>query len=384
MNWETFLKPTPSYPMRSQRLSIAVSFPADSIAVEEALSHEIVAVIIGYPYYHHRSEIKLLKAASAYIRQRLYRLALPSSALRLVDLGDIRKEAPSEYLEAVVSELLRRGHRVIVIGGGQEAALPLFRALAQQETPFTYTLIDRKLDLLDAISTEEAPHRRFHRDMLLDETVGVPVWGQLIGLAWHWVSPAEEEILHTQLRVPYLRLHEILSDPNRAEPYLRTPALVSVDLGSVRGADAPSVLDPEPEGMPIEVAAKLMRFAGMGYRTDVLHIANYFPLRDTDGRTAAAAAILIWYYLEGRLNPQNDFPLPDRTNLDKILVPMNHPELSHLTFYQHPISGRWWMEVAPLITHGPSRLFPCSRYEYEEALSGEVPRLWDILQLTLA
>ncbi|MCX8112167.1 MAG: arginase family protein [Bacteroidia bacterium] len=361
-----------------------MSFPAGTLAVEEALEREVLAVCVGYPYYHHRGELKQLRAASQRIRHKLYQLALPSPTLRLVDLGDIRPENPPESIEVVTGELLRRGHRIVVIGGGQEAAHPLFRALATQETPFTYTLIDRKLDLLDAISTEEAPHRRFHRDMLLDGTVGVPAWGQIVGIAWHWVSPAEEEILHAHLRVPYLRLHEVLSDPDRAEPYLRTPALVSMDLGSVRGADAPAVLDPEPEGFPIEVAAKLMRFAGMGYRTDILHIANYFPPRDTDGRTAVAAALLLWYYIEGRLNPQEDFPLPDRSNLERIIVPVSHPEIEHLTFYQHPHTGRWWLEVIPIVAAGPSRLFPCTRYEYEIALTGEVPRLWDILQLTSA
>lgn len=382
MEWDTFLRPVRGYMMHSQRLSIAAHFPAGALAVEETLARSLTAIFVGYPYYSYRGELRYLPSATARIRQKLYRLALPSLSLRIGDLGDIQGAEPAAHLEAVVSELLRRGQHIVVLGGGQEAAHPLFRAVAAQEMPFTYTLIDRKLDLLDAISAEEAPHRRFHRDMLLDGTIGISTWGQVIGLAWHWVSPAEEEILHSHLRVPYLRLHEVLAEPDRAEPYLRMPALVSMDLGIVRGADAPAVLDPEPEGLPIEIAAKLMRFAGMGYRTDILHIANYLPFRDRDGRTAAALALLIWYYLEGRINPQEDFPLADRSNLEKFVVPVTHPEIDHLTFYQHPRTGRWWMEVVPVTVPGPSRLFPCTRREYEEALAGEVPRLWDILQLT--
>ncbi|MEN3040583.1 MAG: arginase family protein [Bacteroidia bacterium] len=383
MEWTTHLEPVSAPPMHSQRLSIVTSFPIGRSAIEEALSREVTVVFLGYPYYHFRGEYRALPSAPKLIRRKIYGLALPSSALRIVDLGNIYSEEPAEALEAVVTELLRLGHRVVILGGGQEAAHPLFRAVAAQEMPFTYTLIDRKLDILDAISTEEALHRRFHRDMLIDSSIGVPVRGQIIGLAWHWVSPAEEEVLHSHLRVPYLRLHEILSDPDRAEPYLRLPALVSMDLGAVRGADAPAVRDAEPEGLPIEIAAKLMRFAGKGYRTDILHIANYLPFRDQDGRTAAAVALLIWYYLEGRVNPEDDFPAADRHNLAKYTVPVKHPEVSELVFYQHPRTGRWWIEITPVVGAGPSRLFPCTRYEYEEALTGEVPRLWDILQLTM-
>ncbi|MCS6895299.1 MAG: arginase family protein [Bacteroidia bacterium] len=383
MEWTTLLSPVAGHPMHSQRLSIAASFPSGHSAVEEALSREVTAVFVGYPYYYLRGYYRSVLAAPAFIRRKLYRLALPSPAMRIVDLGNIQSDKPAEALEIVVNELLRLGHRVVILGGGQEAAHPLFRAVAAQEMPFTYTLIDRKLDLLDTISMEEAPYRRFHRDMLIDNSIDVTTHGQIIGLAWHWVSPAEEEILHSHLRVPYLRLNEILSDPNRAEPYLRLPALVSMDLGVVRGADAPSVLDAEPEGLPIEVAAKLMRFAGMGYRTDVLHIANYLPLKDGDRRTAAAVALLVWYYLEGRVNPQDDFPAADRHNLVRYSVPVAHSDIQELIFYQHPRTGRWWMEVSSIMSAGPSRLFPCTRYEYEVALTGEVPRLWEIIQLTM-
>ncbi|MCS7297014.1 MAG: arginase family protein [Bacteroidia bacterium] len=383
MDWEKYLSPCSKYGLHSQRLSIAVSFPHTTSAIEEGLARSPTAVILGYPYYHRRGEMIHMPAASNRVRQKLYRLALPSLALRVVDLGDIRSEYPAQALEEVVTNLLRRSQRVIVIGGSQEAAHPLYRSVAAQETPFTYTLIDKKLDLIDAIAIEEAPHRRFHRDMLMDGHVGVPAWGQVVGLAWHWVSPAEEEVLHGHLRSPYIRLHEVLADPDRAEPYLRLSALVSMDLGVVRGADAPAVIDPEPEGLPIEIAAKLMRFAGMGYRTDVLHIANYLPLRDPDGRTAAAVALLVWYYLEGRLNAPEDFPLPDRSNLERYTVPVYHPEVQSLTFYRHPQTQRWWIEIAPVTRSGPSRLFPCTQKEYEEALTGEVPRLWDVFQLTV-
>ncbi|MCS6790457.1 MAG: hypothetical protein NZ580_05720 [Bacteroidia bacterium] len=383
MNWSAVLRAVRGIPMYSQRLGNATLFPQGTLEVDNALASEPTAVLVGYPYYQGRSKTYYLPRSTWAVRRKLYRLALPSIALKLVDIGDIqsRGQEASMLLEEVVREILRRGHRVLVVGGSQEAAHALYRAIAAQEIAFTYTLIDRKLDLLDAISAVEMPHRRFHRDMLMDGEVLVPVWGQVLGLAWHWVSGVEEEILHAQLRVPYLRLSEILADPDLAEPFLRTADLITMDLGIVRGADAPAVLDPEPEGLPIEIAAKLMRFAGMGYRSFVLHIANYFPNRDTDGRTAAALAVLYWYFLEGLINPQNDFPSPDRSNLDRYEVLMPESEPTSLTFYQHTLTGRWWMEIVP--EGGMGRLFPCTRREYEEALRGEVPRLWYVLMMSL-
>ncbi|MCX7606864.1 MAG: arginase family protein [Bacteroidia bacterium] len=389
MEWEAFLRPVGgTFPMYLQRLPVVTSFPSGKIAVEEALENGPTAVFVGYPYYQRKGRVYCWPSATRRIRKRLYRLALPSVALRLVDVGDLFVEeltAEGVYaaLEEVVAELLRRGHSVVVLGGSQEAAYPLYRALAAQETPFTYALVDKRLDLLDSLSIEDAPHRRYHSDMLLDEQVRVPTWGHVIGLAWHWMSPEEENLLHEKLRILYLRLNEVLTDPDLAEPLLRMAALLSFDLSVVRGADAPAVLDGDVEGLPIEIAAKLMRFAGMGYRSDVVHIANYHPLRDEGGRTASAVALLLWYFLEGRVNLQDDFPRADRSNLERYTVPMGG-EPPELVFFRHPISGRWWIEIVPLKGSGPGRLFPCTQREYAEALQGDIPRLWYVLQLSFS
>lgn len=381
MNWGAYVQPAGFFPMHSQRLSVVTSFPAGTLAIEEALGRKPTAVLLGFPYYERGGKVYYWPKATARIRRRFYRLAVPSLALSLVDMGDLFVPEPTpekvaSALEEVSAALLRQGHTIVLFGGGQEAAHPLYRALAAQEAPFTYTLIDKKLDLFDAISAEEAPHRRYHSSMLLDEELGVPTWGQVIGLAWHWVSPEEESLIHERLNLLYVRLHEVLSNPDRAEPLLRMASLISMDLGVLRGADAPAVLDPEPEGLPIEIAAKLMRFAGMGYRSEVLHIANYFAPRDPDGRSAAAVAILLWYFLEGRINPQDDFPQPDRSNLERYEVSLSEPEPSEVVFYRHPLTGRWWMEVVPLTQGHPPRLFPCTQEDYQQALGGELPRLW--------
>lgn len=387
MNWEAYVEPVQAYiPLRSSRLSVATTFPKGTPAIEAALGEDLTAVILGLPYYHRGEVTCKWRSATHRIRRCLYQFAQPSMALRLVDIGDLWVSDPSpasvsDGLEELVQALLAKGHTVICIGGGQEAAHPLYRALAAQERPFLYALIDERLDLVDTLTGEELPHRQYHSDMLLDERVGVSTWGALIGLAWHWMSLEEENLLHQKLQYPYLRLHEVLEEPNWAEPLLRMASLISVDLAVLRGADAPAVLDVSPEGLPIEVAAKLMRFAGMGYRSEVLHIANYFPKRDLDNRTAWAAALLVWYFLEGQVNKPIDFPMPDRSNLYRQVVPLRGEEVPELVFYQHPATGRWWIQVTPLGRPGPARLFPCTERDYQTALSGDIPRLWYLLRL---
>jgi arginase family enzyme len=385
MEWSRYLRPAGEPLMYSYRLSQATSFPRGDLAIEEALSRAPQAVLIGYPYYWRNQRLFYQSAITGLIRRRLYSLALISSTLRLVDMGDVvlddSEEAPLGALEELVTELLRRGHRVIVFGGGQEAAQALYRAVERQETPFTYTLIDKRLDLIDPLDPAEVPARTYNLDILRSESVIWPTYLHVIGLAWHWVSPAEEHLLHTQLQVPFLRLHEVLEDPNRAEPLLRTARLISMDGGVIRAADAPSVLDPDPEGLPIEVATKLMRFAGKGYYPDVLHLANFRPRREGAQRTASAFALLIWYFIEALINPEYDFPAPDRSNLELFPVRLKSPELHELLFYRHPSSGRWWMNVEP-VRGGPPYLFPCDQSHYLYAVEyQEPPRLWYQLQL---
>ncbi len=385
MEWSRYLRQVGEPLMHSQRLSQAASFPQGDVAIEEALSRAPQVVLIGYPYYWRAERLHYRPAITRLIRKRLYSLALISSALRMVDLGDVVLDAseadPLQSIEELALELLRRGYRMIVFGGGQEAALPLYRAMQAQETPFTYALVDKRLDLIDPLDPTESPARTYHLDILRTEPVVWPTRLHVIGLAWHWVSAAEEDLLHTHLHAPYLRLHEVLEDPNRAEPLLRTARLISVDGGIVRGADAPSVLDADPEGLPIEVTAKLMRFAGKGYYPDILHLANFRPRREGAERTAAAFAILLWYFLEALLNPEDDFPSPDRANLELFPVTLNTPEAQELLFYRHPNSGRWWMNIEP-IRNGPAYLFPCDQSHYLYALEyREPPLLWYQLQM---
>lgn len=387
MNWGAYLEPVSEYiPMRSSRLSVATAFPKGTAEIELALSEQPTAVIVGLPYYQRGGGTFRWRSAPHRIRRCLYQFAQPSLALRLVDIGDVWVSDPTpaavyEAVEQLTEALLAQGHTIIYIGGGQDAAHPLYLALAAQERPFLYALLDKRLDLVDTLSGEELPHRQYHSSMLLDPKAGVSTWGALIGLAWHWMSLEEENLLHQKLQYPYLRLHEVLEEPNWAEPLLRMASLISVDLAVLRGADAPAVLDSSPEGLPIEVAAKLMRFSGMGYRSEVLHIANYFPKRDTDFRTAWAAALLVWYFLEGRVNMPSDFPMPDRSNLYRQVVPLSDEEVPQIVFYQHPSTGRWWLEVTPSDRPGPARLFPCTERDYQTALSGELPQLWYLLRL---
>lgn len=380
MEWSAYLRSVEPPLFHSHRMTQATSFPAGDVAVEEALLRNPQAVLIGYPYYQRAEGLYYHPAITALIRKRFYSLARISAALRLVDLGDIRVEegdggAP---LALVVTELLRRNYRVIVFGGGQEAAIPLYKALEAQETPFTYAIIDKKLDLIDPISPVELP-TRIHQRQLLEQGLW-PTHLHLVGLAWHWLSPAEEDFLHTELQAPYLRLHQLYDNPDEAEPLLRTARLISVDGGILRAADAPATLDPEPEGLTIELAAKLMRFAGKGYHPDVMHLANFRPRKYGTTQTASAFALLLWYFIEGLLNPEDDFPKPDRSNLKAYHVTTEEPLCPTLTFYQHPTSGRWWLAVSKS-EEGPTLLFPCHESAYHHACTyREPPPLWYLLQ----
>ncbi len=380
MEWSAYLRGITPPLIHSHRISQSTSFPLGDVAIEEALARKPQAILIGYPYYRRPDRLVYHPAITAHIRKRFYSLAQISTALRLVDFGDIQLEEGDEGapLEVVATELLQRGHRVIVFGGGQEAVLPLYKALTAQETPFIYALIDKKLDLIDPIGPTEMPTRLHQRQLL--ESGFWPTYLHLLGLAWHWLSPAEEDFLHTVLRAPYLRLHQLYDDADQAEPLLRTARLICIDGGIIRAADAPATFDPEPEGLTIEMAAKLMRFAGKGYYPDVLHLANYWPRRYGIPQTAFAFALLLWYFLEGLLNPEEDFPKADRSNLEAYNVSTDEPLCPTLTFYRHPVSGRWWLALqAP--EAGPSFLFPCHESAYHHTITyREPPSLWYMLQ----
>jgi formiminoglutamase len=91
--------------------------------------------------------------------------------------------------------------------------------------------------------------------------------------------------------------------------------------------------------------------------------------------SAHLCAHALWYFFEGVSLRFGDYPVGSRKEYEKYTVLFDEDE--DLNFYKSPLSGRWWIEIPK---HGGStlrhQLVPCSKTDYDEALSGRIPKRW--------
>ena len=84
------------------------------------------------------------------IRHWLYQLVPPAAWQPTVDLGDIRAGATEDdtyaAVQSVVAELVQMGIVPIVLGGGHDLTIPMYRALDSVGRPMNLVTVDPRLD----------------------------------------------------------------------------------------------------------------------------------------------------------------------------------------------------------------------------------------------
>jgi arginase family enzyme len=339
-------------------------------------------VIFGCDDYRgNLSATEALPAADA-IRHALYSLPNPDPESKVVDLGNlrlgVRLEDTYAALRMVVHYLLVSQKRVIILGGAQDLAIGLYQAFCDLEEYIYYTSIDALPDILD--SNIILSNRSFNHHILSSPQNYIEQI-HFIGIQNHYLTEHERFALR-KLRFEVNRSTEVKSDLRKAEPPLRISHLVSFDTACIRFSDMPGSHVKSPAGLTIEEACGLMRYAGSGYRSHVLHIAETYPMGDSAIPTCNGLALLVWYFIEATYQRVNDFPAADRSNLKKYRVYLQGT-VDHIIFYRSTHTDRWWMVVPSVETvkgkSGQEFLVPCSVADYKQATEGEIPsRWWDV------
>ncbi len=122
-----------------------------------------------------------------------------------------------------------------------------------------------------------------------------------------------------------------------------------------------------------------MRYAGL---TPKLSGAGFFeinPMIDPGGQTAHLTAQMIWYFFEGYLNRDDDFPEEGSKNFIKYIVNGNGNG-DDMVFFKSKKTDRWWMQL-PVSKDKEEKLrrhimVPCSYKDYQKACDHELPDRW--------
>jgi len=242
--------------------------------------------------------------APAAIRRQFYKLTPFNIKKRVFDLGDVKIGATLEETHEthceVITQILRDGKRVIVLGGGNDVSYPDGVAMAEVFGPETWigVNIDAHLDVRIAEKRNSGtPYRQ-----LLEEGHLLPEFFYEVGYQTHFASPVYYKYLRDlgvhRISLELLRSREEpdmeIKDQIRQRFIGQSTSLntfFGFDLDAVRCADAPGTSAPSPLGLRAGEFITLVKYAASLANTKIIEFSEVNPKYDIDDRTTRLVAI---------------------------------------------------------------------------------------------
>jgi arginase family enzyme len=296
----------------------------------------------------------------------------------IYDLGNILPgNEPTDTafaLAQVIAELVKNKIFPVIIGGGQDLTVAMYKGYERLEQMVNICSVDYKLDLG---SPEEEVHADAYLSHLLLQRPCYLFNYANIGLQSPFASKNELDLFE-KLYFDHCRLGEFNADFRKAEPHLRNSDILSVDFRSIRASEVSSENFFYPNGFYADQVCQITKYAGISDKLTSMGIFNYYPEKNP-GTTSALLAQMIWYLLDGIAQRKGDFPIGSKKNYFKFTVHVESVK-EDLVFYRSNKSDRWWLEVSYPGQKGAAfdrhHLVPCDKEDYDRAMKNEIPDLW--------
>lgn len=300
------------------------------------------------------------------IRNSLYQLYQGDWSLKVIDLGDLKLghnvEDTYVALEEIVSSLIKDNKIVLVLGGGHDLIIPIYKGHCALGAPLNFASADAYLDFQDG----DEYHSKSFLSKLLAFKESLLSKYTLMGYQSYLCSPKEVTLLE-QMDFNLVRLGELNADVKEMEPYIRDVDHLSVDASVVKSCELPANSHSSPNGISAESLCAIMRYAGMSHRLKSVLFSELNPRLDKNNQSSKVYAQAIWYFIEGLHLRNDDFPDEKLKNFKRFHV---NSELSELLFYKSNASERWWVELPISIDGAKRNLLPCSFIDYNKAVAG--------------
>lgn len=305
------------------------------------------------------------------IRKYLYSLSNHDASIRIVDLGNLKPGKSSQdlhfALRDVVDYLKEAGIITIILGGGQDLSIGAAKAFHGLKE-FTLGIADCRVDIKTGRETTDSTN--FISKILRENPALFHL--EMLGIQQHFVAPSVLEFLRGKT-FDCLQLGQIRDDIHVLEPILRNIHFLSFDISAVKQQEAGAQQPPNPNGFYSEEACLIARYAGLSNRLWVFGIFELNPSLEKNGLSAALAAQMIWYFIEGASHRRKEDPAIAKNAFTRYYVEMeDHGEA--MVFYHHPVTNRWWIEIFP--EEGESWIIACREADYQKAILKEIPEIY--------
>ncbi len=318
------------------------------------------------------------------VRKHLYRLFTGNEEVRIADLGNIIQghSVDDTYFAVtnVVAGLVMNGIIPVIIGGGQDLSYAVYRAYEQLGQIINIVAVDPMFDL--GKDSGDIDSRSYLSKIILHQPNYLFNYTN-VGYQSYFVDNDAVDLMN-KLYFDIYRLGNVRENMDDVEPVVRNADMLSIDISSVRSADAPGNGNAIPNGFNGEDLCRIVRYAGLSDKLSSIGFYEYNPAYDPREQTAMLLSQALWYFLEGYYQRKDDYPARARDQYVKFHVKIqDHKE--EIIFYKSKKSERWWMEV-PVETDLMTKyerhyMVPCSHRDYENAMDNNIPdRWWQVFQ----
>lgn len=299
------------------------------------------------------------------IRHELFQMSFPFNRLKIIDLGNVRKQEIG-FITPLLKELLDSQILPILISPMPKLMLAQYKAHKSQQQLINLVNIAERIPF---DPTEQDKKSYFLNEIVYGKRSKLLNLG-LIGAQTHFVRQGVFDAINDS-QYDCIRLGNARAQLSELEPILRDGDLVSFHLGALKRSEAPHQLQASPSGFTLEEACQISRYAGMSDKLKSFGIFGFNPC-PINSSTAQSIAQMIWYFIDGFHNRKKDYPA-STTGLIEYLVDFKDLD-QPLTFWKSKKTGRWWMQV-PVKTskkYQQHRLIPCSIADYNQACQGDL------------
>lgn len=313
------------------------------------------------------------------IRNWFYGLFSHWNNIQIADIGNIKRghQIDDTYfaLKEVIAELLKSDIVPMIIGGGHDLTYANYLAYENIGRVINIAAIDPIFDL--GHDEHELNSKSYLSRIILHQPNFLFNYTN-IGYQTYFVDQ-DSLVLMKNLYFDINRLGNVRADMEEAEPMVRNADILSIDISSIKNADAPASDNAMPNGFTGEEMCKICRYAGMSDKLSSIGFYELNPSLDRNGQSAHLFAQMMWYFLDGFSNRRND--LPENNNEDYIKFNVQIENFKdELVFLKSKKTDRWWMIVGSkdLVNQKYKRhqFVPCSYYDYQTALNQEIPDRW--------
>ncbi|MBK8955333.1 MAG: hypothetical protein IPM34_07235 [Saprospiraceae bacterium] len=239
---------------------------------------------------------------------------------------------------------------VILTGAGIDWVKEMQNQWANHFNPYRLSIISEQTSSF----TNLDPHCMYMKEM------------HFIGLQRHYSKSDIQTSNHS------IRLGELRSNSQCADPYIRSSEIIYFDLNAIRFSDCPANFSQHPSGLHAEEAAAISRMAGLSDRNKLFLISDWDYQRDHGGVTSELVAQMVWYYWEGCHLKQVDQAV-QKGQLTNYQVHLHSIDYV-INFYKSEQSGKWWFEEPLVDNEFSNQLIPCTYEEYQLTAKEQIPK----------